>query len=241
MSTSQPKYQSSFGKAIIFGYVRRMDNVKIMKDKLFGPNFNNVTIPAMITYLILAYFYEEEYFETAHEDCRLSKDKLTVIKTSNSKINWHNKTPFKNWINTKQKYVYHYILRINKYKYLCPNNKDNKLYQSFCIGITVINDKSKDTESDSYYEITSGGSIFGGTSKSIKFKKQSKNSLQFNQNDIVSLIINLRERRIYQIVNDNKRKCLWSNIEIGRYIKYQISVTIRHPSNSITLIAKNLY
>ena len=76
-------------KYTIFGYVRRMEKESFP-----------LNIPAMITYLILKYYFHGEYFEKAGDDLEISDDKMSVTRiTSPGRLNRFMNTAYgKTWI-----------------------------------------------------------------------------------------------------------------------------------------------
>ena len=63
-------------KCTVFGHIREQESLL----KLF-------TIPPIIAYLCIAYFYNPEYFARAREDCfKTSEDKMTI--TNIKMVGW---------------------------------------------------------------------------------------------------------------------------------------------------------
>ena len=93
-------------KYTTFGYVRRMEKESFP-----------LNIPAMITYLILKYYFHGEYFEKAGDDLEISDDKMSVTRiTSPGSFNRFMNTAYgKTWINGNSDQIIRWRFKIESY------------------------------------------------------------------------------------------------------------------------------
>eukprot|EP01084_Bolivina_argentea_P063787 116381_1 len=229
MSTPLKKAANAdiFTKSIIFGYIKRI------------PNISNIAshIPMTIKYLILLFYSELEWFETVPKDIDISNNKMTITKKKYAKLNWANVTFCKNLIPATLNKIVKWTFKINKYH---QKKISLPFYQAFCIRIQTKDTRDRNQRTnDTFYEFTSDGSLFEHGMYEL-FRKHG-NGRKFRENDIVTVILNLKNRQILQQINDEMCVILWSNIEINASIYYRIAITIRHPQNSISMFRYHQY
>eukprot|EP01084_Bolivina_argentea_P203798 348005_1 len=74
-------------KDLIFGYVKRIEKQHLQLE---------MEVPVMISYVILLFYFENEYFDKPGQGIIISKDKMTITKQSNADVDFDNTTYCKN-------------------------------------------------------------------------------------------------------------------------------------------------
>eukprot|EP01084_Bolivina_argentea_P152868 266584_1 len=219
---------------LIFGYCRKMEQY----------NAIHINIIPLIKYIIVLYYWQQEYFNKLGTDINVSNDKTTITKDIASDKDhisgWMNTTYGKNCINSISNKIVKWTFKINKF--------DAGGLSDICMGIAS-------TDACQNYDFTchDTGKFYAFGNLGVFFKDQdsycssamdknlNETDVTFSQNDKISLILNLNKRQLITKINDGKENILWTNIAVSVSIKYILAVTLRYPGNSISLLDYKIY
>lgn len=217
-------------KLSVTGYIR------LNHKSLFNTNqyalFQNV--PDSIYSLCILYLHLQEYFDRIHQSFRISEDKSTINHKAEF---WNNSNYGKFVISSTESCIYKWYLKIN-YK---PSSS-----HQYNIGISSAPyDTSsafcwQDKKHYNFWPRFGGGSNAGYDRYSShkrdtpKFEKM-EFAKQIEENDILCMELNLKERNISFYINDENQGVLFKNVDTGKDIEYKLSITLAGNDTSISI------
>ena len=208
-------------KDIINGYIRN--------EQLLLPYEENAyyLIPPLVIHLILLYYFDAEYFNIPYEHketskaYKVSEDKKTITKTD-----WSDISIFGNIVipSTRSSLIY------------CWSFKILQLHTNLTFGITSdINDTFKaafwrNQKSSNY------GAMYSGHRVSRAIPEASYPIDHVDNNDIIKMVLDLKEKEIRYWVNDKNLGAAYTDIDVGEDIKYKMVIDMMDAQTKIQLI-----
>jgi len=185
----------------------------------------STTIPVMLTYLCLYYYFHGEFFEKCGQDLQIQHSRMTITRIKNPKKGYGSKysnTGYgKLWIPSDLNKIATWTLTMNnvqKKMFIGLVSQDSRQDEDFFVykdkPMYYISNKGHRDFHDSKYRRGNGP-------KPKKFKLGNK----------ISLTLNTQKKTI--MVND---VLIFEAIDTGNDIKYKIAVSITEKDDSITLI-----
>ena len=215
---SEAKKADTATKLLIFGYIRNVNVMHKISD----------IIPDLISFVILLYFMEKEYFDKTCRDCQISHDKLSVTRIRGH--NFYSTTYGKQWINSLSNAVVTWKIKItNK----IPSNSP------MIIGVTSRDDRQNGDFSDAsvkhqtMYAFASNGSWSTANGYTNQIWRE---YMEFTQNDIITFILDLKVRAILFKVNEEEPNVIMKDIKTGENLQYKFAVVLHNKDDSIQLI-----
>ena len=192
-------------KFAVFGYIRETENESSL-----------LTIPMMIYYLCLAYYFQEDYFDESRSNMAISADKLTATHNGEWAYAY-----CKQWIDSHVEQITKWIIKINHL------NKAN--LQSNCMQFCITSNCKAPR-----YRFHSNGCLwtFYGNHRTITEDE----GVVFNTNDILSIILNTKKRTICFIKNQEEIRIIFREIKVDPTVRYKLAVTSYNDKNSVSLI-----
>ena len=213
-------------KLTVFGYVRQNENNLSL--------FCNV--PSMISYLCLSYYFHGEYFEKGGDDIQISDDKMTITKKTSTQKNWNNTSYGKTWIDSsipqivEWKFKIHTMRQANMSIFISLVSCDNRLNED-------CNEQVNKCDYPNYgfsaYRSITIRQKTGDIANRIVYRK---NGIYLHEGDVLSMILDTKEKAIYAETEGKCKVNLISNITINKDTKYKMAVSIRRPTYSLSLI-----
>ena len=190
-------------KFIVFAYYRQ-------HELLF-----NMSIPSVIPYLSVAYYYNREFFAKGREDCyKISEDGLTVISVRN--VKWNAGCVYLNkWIESGS---------IASWKF-----KINKIISALSIMFKIVSRESDDLNSSPMQTYTLCSFLDIGAGFDVL-------STSFVEGDQVTIKLDLKHRKVSLQVNDGNEVIKLEDIfQISQDIRYKMTVWLSATGSSVTL------
>ena len=214
-------------KFVVFGYVRE-NTTQIIH-----------TIPSILSYLCLAYYFHGEYFEKCGNLLKISQDRLTVRKhkIGNTKNGVFGKT----WIESQWKYIAKWHLKINYCHKLHPHTYDATtillLSSDF---VQIATDKlNRLGIGIPHFQLTCDGYITNALWSKLDsphslFYKDKR--LKYQTDDVVKLTLNIVEMSLTVQIND-KEEVKFDDISKGIGQGWKIGIVLLNYNDSVTLQA----
>ena len=200
-------------KLPVFGYIRKVENELCC------------TITMLIYYLCLAYFYESDFFDECGDNILISENKtrITVLRDG-SKYDRRHQAFCNQIIDSRSKQTAKWKIKINK----MIDKMDDETY--FRIFLIISNDNK------GIY--CTGGYGFSNDKCTITNSSGNHSGLQFTiqQNDIIQVVLNTDNATIGIIKNEQPMHIIWTHINIGDNIQYQLAINAMRKDLSISLI-----
>ena len=216
---SFPKLLENVNKQVkycVFGYIR---NIELL--------FKFPSIPIVIFYLCLGYYYNAEQFEDARKDCfRISNDKLTI--TNIKRCRFPNHTIY------LQRFIESTIERVIKWTF-----KINRLgsdYYEMAFAIVSKQESIKKgifRQADYFMVFNNGIREFYPTGCVIENSR--KDGCIFTEGDLVSLTLDLKNGMVYYQINDGNHVFITDRFKSDRSTKYKMAIQLKTIGSSVTL------
>eukprot|EP01084_Bolivina_argentea_P069023 125643_1 len=203
-------------KYIVFGYIRECEQQLNLSSN----------VPPMISFMCLLYHFHGEYFQNTGNDINMSTDRAIITKIENPKHGiWSNVSYTKQWIDSDTNLLVKWTLKVHDrgHVYFCVVSSDKRLNK-----ICATN---KDQPNYSF-----------GVPRSIEAcdpnckKSLSDNIPWFDAMELITLILDTKNRCISVQKNDEKAHCIIKNIVKRKGVRYKIAVSIASPNCSVSLI-----
>ena len=197
MSLEIGKNADERSKCIIFGYFRK-------HELLF-----NISIPPIIHYFSMAYYYNPDYFTRARDDCILiSDDKLTVTNIQRSPWGAHS-IYLNKWIESTSNCIAVWKFAINK------------ITAKYCVAFMIVSQELDDLE-------------FGAKSDNFMHEMYDFRD-GFKEGDEVTIKLDLKQCIISIQVNNKDEDTKPGLVNISQNIKYKMVAKVSKLNSSITL------
>lgn len=222
MSLSKLKQVDNRSRMVIFGYIRR-----------FETKHQHVTIPMMIQYLFLIYYWINEKFTVHGDDIKLEQDGKVATRLKKIIAPYH--TAYGNHTidladTSIIAYQWTFQIRDIPFKNLSP----------ICIGIDASSDKyiSHDFTAAYYnhcefYSIGSNNNVYNR-----RWSEWSDNNLKllrkWRKDDILVLLLNVQSKN-FKIKMDGQEGLIANNIWFQN-TKYNLGVALPHENARVELI-----
>ena len=204
---------------LVFGYVRSIQ--KCYK------SLN--TIPVDIIYLCVLFLFQIEQFDIIGSEINVSKDKSTIIKVKSGKdnCNWLNTSYGKAAILSTSGSIVTWKIKLGTFDYS----------GNICMGIsstTNCQDKDFTENAQGYFYAVSDG----GTKFETPFKPRCEDAfkLRYGSNDVVTIILNLKDEILSFAVNDRPAVVGWINVRIDNNVSYRFAASMRFPLDSMSIV-----
>ena len=206
-------------KFTVFGYAKR-----VQKE-------SSLTIPLMINYLCLAYYFHGEYFEKCGNNLEISNGAVTLTKIGKSR-NWRDTAYGKIWIKSNMKQVASWKFRIDK----IPDYDEflADLYIYFVSHATRMNDDCAAFADRPFYGFDNKGASDASGIAGVEPKCDG--IPEFNQGDIIIISLDTSQAIIQVKIRDEDAQIIYRNIYINDQIQYKIAVQLWGQNTSITLL-----
>ena len=182
------------------------------------------SIPIDIIYLCILFLYEIEYFAIIGSRINLSTDRLTITKDKYAMENWLNTSYGKIDILSTSESIATWKIKVGKFNHM----------GNICMGITsTTNCTDKDFTEDKeghLYAVSDAGTIFQSY-----IGPQWNDALKYGSNDIVTIILNLKDATLSYAINEKEAVVGWSNIKIDNNVSYRFAVSMRFPLDSVSI------
>ena len=190
---------------IAFGYTR-------LAQKLLSTTSIFYNIPDSISYIVAAYLRDLDKFGASFNGFKISDDGYSaVLREKDPSITW-SCAYGSNASNSTSDVVCEWKIKINEMKPAC------------FVGIAsncCLDDQWQYQEQDAYYCLYCTRSQ---TEMRTMIEDYDPMAMGVNTNDIITLELNLKQREIKWMINDQERGIL-SDVEIGKNIKYYLAVS----------------
>ena len=198
-------------KYAVFGYIHQVQH------ELFPNNDINpyYTIPELVIFLCLSYFYVTDYFDDANckSNVKLSNNNKTITVITNNVVKHH----CVNWVNSTDN-------KIVKWKLKCGTfEKSTNIYM-----VESMNSKC--------WTFISGGIIRRPYRSLSRLPGLSGSAYGFASDDEVEIILDLVEAKLKYVINGKYRDIIDENLPKNNQTKYQLAVFLNEPGSSITLL-----
>lgn len=217
---------------LVFGYIHCLEK-----------NLSLQSVPSLIIYICLAFYYQKEYFMQSCDDIKVSNNKQTITKTQNDR-SFNNKSYLNQWIESNCSQIVKWIFKINhiraaiRHTITRPNNHyDPPRFVSF--SLMSNNHCMNGRYPKPCYMIKTEGR-FGGTISILKtgnsvFNVRIKPSVYWDKYDWISIILNTKNGTISVAKNDESPIVIVKNLEQGNDIKYRMCVSLCNIDDSVSL------
>ena len=194
-------------KLIVFGYNHKAEK-----------QLSILNVPAMISYLCLCYYFQENYFEKCQGNIKVSQDKKTVTYiTGDSPDNTF--AECKTSINRSVGQLTKWTLKINK------------ISAAHRMKFWIFTKRSDRHLEDDIY-LFDGGNITNtdGPGNAYRVPRNLKTG------DILTIILNTKDRTIGFIKNKEELKIIWRNIRVDSDFAYNLRVQLKTHKDSVSMI-----
>eukprot|EP01084_Bolivina_argentea_P254612 428071_1 len=217
-SMKRIKNVDAHSKYCVFGYIREMElNLKLP------------TIPLLISYICVSYFYEPEYFSKARPDCfKISENKLTITNIKTTNDNTHTVYCHK-WTNSMSNSIVKWTFVINGKK---QDTDSDGIFFGFVTQEnkgSILCDFSSNRELPNYAIGHNGTKFFGSAICNTEA------SYGFDEKDEIEYTLNLKNASISSNINNANDLILFNNIERSGDINYKMVVQMPAKGDSVTL------
>ena len=178
-------------------------------------------IPPLVTHLIMAYYFDPEYFAIDLNDYDISQDRKTITKTDNT---WYKSMHGNVVIQSTVAAIYEWSFKLLH------------LRSNLSIGVTSdidceFNDRFWDNTNCSNY-----AAMYCGF-KGSKGKGDGTYDFDANDGDIVYMTLDLVQKEIRFMVNDKNLGAAYTDIDVGEDIKYKMAIDAHYATSKVTLIS----
>ena len=210
-------------KFLVFGYIRKIEQQS-----------NLATIPLLIFYNILGYFYLNEYFSKCGDEIEISDDRKTITKTKSlGNGYWRNNSYGNLWFASNGNEIATWKFRINRIK--IDSSGFNEIYFVFSSKDHRLNEDANDTDDIPNYgcsncgELTSHGQGIGNNDH--------YDDSMHDKDDVISITLNTKKGEIlFDFIENGDTAAKYTGIEQDANIKYKLAVSLSSVKNSITLV-----
>ena len=205
-------------KYAVYGWIRNQE--RLWKSK---------TTPALVSALCILYVYEfhNELFDIIGNDVKVSSNNKIITKVKNNR-DWNNNCygaiPVISTNNDKlQNYIWQ--LKIERLKQ----------FSGCIIGISssLAPNSDIDTTGGYHYAYESTGRILPQENSYLSWKKYGDG---FEQDDIVTVHLDLRSKQIAFYVNGDDQGIAYKNIKTGKFQMYRLFVSLYNIHESVRII-----
>ena len=208
-------------KFLVFGYVKKQ--------------YRN-DIPDSILFMILLFYYTNEYFDIIGKDVIVSNDKLTITKRGDNN-HWNNSTYCTNWMSSTANTITKWLFHIDEIGVTNPE---------YVFGIVSIDNCQNEDFSfprspkdrGKWYTFGNNGSYsssHGGTKASF-----SKTNKSFTKGDTIQIVLDLKRKQFIGRINGgSENDMIWNDIECDESIKYKLAIGMFSKGNQVTLLQYN--
>lgn len=218
-------------KSLVFGYVRSIEKKS-----------NMITIPMLIYYQILTYFYIHEYFTKCGDELEISEDKMTLKKIdiihSRHTKEWMNNAYCNIWFASNGQEIATWKFKLNEIETPKEDVAWHEIYFVFVSKDERLNEDANSSEDAPNYGWSNNEETyhFGAGEDCVEFVAGCK---AHENGDKVSITLNTKEGSIKWkrfATEEGDSYYVYKNIEQSDSIKYKLAVSLRSKNNSITLI-----
>ena len=212
----------------VFGYNRRTEKK------------SSIVIPLMIHNMCLLFYYQRDYFHSAHSDYQISKDNLTVTLTNTpSYLNeWEYVIFCNEWIPSISNKVIKWTFHINKLQskecgiMFGLISKDKGL---ICNYDYFFGYRDEDGDDLAYVHYSAGSRSDGN--HTLYAEEDEKEPWCFEQgDDIIYTFNSVNGTWKYQRMNgQNCKQCVIGNLEQKENVKYKMVIAMIQEGSSVTL------
>ena len=207
---------------IVNGYIRRKQSLLSYQQNPF------YLIPPLVIHLILAYFFDGEFFANNPNGYDISTDKKTITKTKRIK----GPSIYGNIIIPSTGSGIH----LWTFKML-------KVKTSISFGITSdIHLKAKNVQTKKFWKIKDKhiynyAAVYSGHrgSKGMMEYKY-KNFACIDDQDVVEMKLNLSKKELVFSINDKNLGPAYTKLAVGKSVKYRMSVDMMHEKSAMELM-----
>eukprot|EP01084_Bolivina_argentea_P176615 305582_1 len=206
-------------KTIVFGYMRDHELLEL------------ITIPPLITYQCLAYYFLNEYISTTdNNNLKISTNRLTVTNIGKHALNGY--VHLNQYIPSLSKLIAKWTFYIHVNYTSFNGHIKGKRYSGFN---TVLCLASKtDIKHGVFYHIQGCRILISHNDKKYKFNR----NVFFGSGDTVTVILNLMDDNngILSIkINENKEIVLFHNVTKSENVKYKMCIQLMDSKSAISL------
>ena len=191
-------------------------------------NNSSVIIAPLIQSLCLLYYYQMDYFEKAHENYKISQDKLTVTLERGGG-SWNTWAVCNEWINSMSNAIIKWTFHIQQ---------PTKSGSGICFALTSKDNgvffRYASSDGDTYVHCNSG--ITYGNKKKIHDIPSTKSGKYrvFGHDDIVLYILDLK-KGVLRCKIKGKKQWTITKVKRSKDVRYKMIVVMIFAGDSITL------
>ena len=210
-------------KLSVFGFVR--DSQKLLPDYI--PTFYN--IPSLIIHIILAFYYETDFFYKYPSNIEVSSDKKQFKVKSND---------IYQWVNIFGKIGINSLSHVRCFWKI----KTIKSISNMFIGIVSHRNLERPYQywySQQFYTLFNGGQIRGQLDG--KTYNEEMYGSGYGKDDIVTMYLDMENKELSFDINDNKYGVAVSKIKCGKNITYYLGISVIDADHEMCIVDFGYY